>query len=188
MLGRSSGSSPSTTEFHCSAYWKYQLIPIECLQIMIYFLLVMVGNWNYHVSLIKMSYWSKFIIAELIVEPWSSLAVENEGWIGPSRKLLHLCENQIIYATHAWHNSIVFWLLGWSSGLSPFSSAYWKYLLIPNECLRIITKFLLVVVGSWNQPHFINRDVIEIKVDHRERESLVQRATLRGKILQAKRV
>ena len=46
------------------------------------------------------------------VKPWSSLVVGDEGWIGPSKKLLCLCTTPKNYASHAWHNSIVVWLLG----------------------------------------------------------------------------
>ena len=51
--------------------------------------------------------------------PWSCLVVGDEGWISPSRKLLCLCYTQKIYATHAWHTSILVWLLGRSSCSSP---------------------------------------------------------------------
>ena len=52
-------------------------------------------------------------------QPWSCLVVGDEGWICPSRKLLCLCYTQKIYATHAWHTSILVWLLGRSSCSSP---------------------------------------------------------------------
>ena len=49
---------------------------------------------------------------------WSSLVVGDEGCIGPSKKLLFML-NQKNYATHAWHNAIIVWLLGLSSCSSP---------------------------------------------------------------------
>ena len=42
---------------------------------------------------------------------WRSLVVGGEGCIGPSRKLLCLCQTPKNYAAHAWHYLIRVWLL-----------------------------------------------------------------------------
>ena len=52
---------------------------------------------------------------------WSSLEVGDDGCIGPSRKLLCLCQAPKIYAAHAWHNSIHVWLLGCGQSFKHFT-------------------------------------------------------------------
>ena len=53
------------------------------------------------------------------IYPWSSLEVGDEGCIGRRRKLLCFCQSPKKYVMHAWQNSIVVWLLGQFSCLSP---------------------------------------------------------------------
>ena len=52
-----------------------------------------------------LSMWAEFA---LLGGSWSSLVVEDEGWIGLSKKLLCLCQTPKNYATHAWHIPYLF--------------------------------------------------------------------------------
>ena len=55
------------------------------------------------------------VVVAQLAQPWSSLVVGDEGPIGPSGKLLCLCQSPKNYGAHAWHYSIHVLLLGRSS-------------------------------------------------------------------------
>ena len=76
--------------------------------------------WNPFLSNLKQAVqWSFYQQWVFSVGAWSSLVIGDEGCIGPSRKLLCLCQTPTNYAAYTWQNSIVVCMFGRSSCSSP---------------------------------------------------------------------